>query len=221
LTAVVERLLAILALVAAATAIATTVALVARRVPAWLRDDVALPLAAAIATVATAGSLYLSEVAGYLPCTLCWYQRIAMYPLVVILGVAAWRRDRTAWLTALPLAVLGSVIAVWHIAIERRPGLGGVCDPAAPCSLRWVEEFGFLTLPTMALIGFVAIGVLTLAARGGAPDADADADAAGAGDTSAGDTSAGDVPSRTGHPSLDVPRRRADDAPTTTTDHQR
>jgi disulfide bond formation protein DsbB len=167
--AVVERLLAILALVALGVAVATAGALVTRRVPAWLRDDVALPLASAIALVATAGSLYLSEVAGYLPCTLCWYQRIAMYPLVVVVGVAAWRRDRGVWLTALPLAGIGAAIAVWHVAIERNPGWGGVCDPTAPCSLRWVEEFGFLTIPTMALIGFVAIGLLTLAARP-APD---------------------------------------------------
>jgi disulfide bond formation protein DsbB len=163
--AVVERSLAILALLALGVAIVTAVALVTRRVPDWLRDDVALPFAAAIATVATAGSLYLSEVAGYVPCTLCWYQRIAMYPLVVVLGVAAWRRDRGAWRTALPLAVIGAAIAIWHIAIERNPSLGGACDPAAPCSLLWVNEFGFLTLPTMALIGFVAIAMLTLAAR--------------------------------------------------------
>jgi disulfide bond formation protein DsbB len=163
--AVVERTLAILALVALGSAVAVAAALVTRRVPTWLRDDVALPFSAAIAAVATGGSLYLSEVAGYLPCTLCWYQRIAMYPLVVILGVAAWRRDRTAWMTAVPLAVIGSAIAIWHIAIERNPAWGGVCDANAPCSLLWVEEFGFLTLPTMALIGFVAIGFLTLAAR--------------------------------------------------------
>jgi hypothetical protein len=163
--AVVERLLAILALVAAASAIATTVALLARRVPAWLRDDVALPLAAAIATVATGGSLYFSEVAGYLPCTLCWYQRIAMYPLVVVLGVATWRRDRQVWRTAVPIAAIGAGISIWHILIERNPSWGGVCDATAPCSLLWVEEFGFLTLPTMALIGFLAIIALSLAAR--------------------------------------------------------
>jgi disulfide bond formation protein DsbB len=163
--AVVERTLAILALLALLIAIGTTVALATRRVPDWLRDDVALPLATAIATVATAGSLYLSEVAGYVPCTLCWYQRIAMYPLVVVLGVAAWRRDHEVWPTALPIALVGAGIAVWHIAIERNPSLGGACDPAAPCSLLWVNEFGFLTLPTMALLGFVAIAVLSLAAR--------------------------------------------------------
>jgi disulfide bond formation protein DsbB len=164
-TAVLERIFGLLALVALIVAIGGTVALVRGRVPAWLRDDVALPLATAIAAVATGGSLYLSEVAGYLPCVLCWYQRIAMYPLTIVLGVAALRRDRAVWLTALPIAAIGSAVSVWHIAIERNPALGGPCDPTAPCSIRWVEELGFLTLPTMALIAYLAIIVLTLVAR--------------------------------------------------------
>lgn len=163
--AIAERTLAILAVVAVLIAIPTLVALVTRRVPSWLAHDVARPLATAVAAVATGGSLLLSEVAGYVPCTLCWYQRIAMYPLVIILGVATWHRDRHVWRTALPLTTLGAIISLWHIVIERRPALGGVCDPAAPCAVRWVEEFGFLTLPTMALIAFVTIGLLTLAAR--------------------------------------------------------
>jgi disulfide bond formation protein DsbB len=165
-----ERVFALLALVATAVAVATVVALVTRRVPGWLREEVALPLATAIAAVATGGSLLLSEVAGYVPCVLCWYQRIAMYPLVVVLGVASMRRDAQVWRTVVPLTGVGAVIASWHIAIERWPTLGSeLCDPAAPCALRWVEEFGFLTLPTMALIGFVAITVLSLAARPSSP----------------------------------------------------
>jgi disulfide bond formation protein DsbB len=167
--AVIERTLAILALAAAVVAVLTLLALVTRRVPAWLRDDVALPLATAIVTVATVGSLYLSEVVGYPPCILCWYQRIAMYPLVVVLGVATLRDDRQVWRTAVPLSAVGAVFAGWHIAVERNPGLGGVCDPAAPCTVLWVQEFGFLTLPTMALIGFVGAGLLTLAARTPSP----------------------------------------------------
>jgi disulfide bond formation protein DsbB len=164
-TAVLERIFGLLALVAIVVAVGGTIVLVRGRVPAWFRDDVALPLATAIAAVATAGSLYLSEVAGYVPCALCWYQRIAMYPLTIVLGVAALRRDRRVWLTAVPIAAIGSAVSVWHIVIERNPALGGPCDPTAPCSIRWVEEFGFLTLPTMALIAFLAIIVLTLVAR--------------------------------------------------------
>lgn len=165
--AVAERIFGVLTVVAAVIAVGTLVALVTRRVPRWLRGEAALPTATAIASVATGGSLLLSEVAGYLPCTLCWYQRIAMYPLVVILGVATWRRDREVWRTAVPIAAIGLGIAIWHVIIERRPALGGVCDPVAPCSLRWVEEFGLLTLPMMAGTGFLAIILLTLAARSG------------------------------------------------------
>ena len=162
---VVVRTLAVLALVAMAIAAAGTGFLATRRVPVWLRDDVALPLAAAVAWVTTLGSLYLSEVAGFVPCVLCWYQRIAMYPLTIILTVAALRRDDEVWRTVCPIAAIGGAISMWHIAIERNPALGGACDPAAPCALKWVEEFGFLTLPTMALIGFATIVVLTLVAR--------------------------------------------------------
>ncbi len=171
MTPVLERIFGLLALMALVVAVGGVVALARGRVPAWLRDDVALPLATAIAAVATGGSLYLSEVAGYLPCALCWYQRIAMYPLTLILGVAAVRHDRRVWLTAVPIAAIGAAVAVWHIVIERNPALAGPCDPTAPCSIRWVEEFGFLTLPTMALIGFLTIIVLTLVARPATTDA--------------------------------------------------
>ncbi|MEX2562517.1 MAG: disulfide bond formation protein B [Nitriliruptoraceae bacterium] len=164
-TAAIQRTLAILALVAVAITVITVVAMMRRRVSDSFAHNLALPLATAVAVVATTGSLYLSEVAGYVPCLLCWYQRIAMYPLVIILGVAALRRDRSVWLTAVPIASIGTAVSGWHIMIEQRPALGGVCDPVAPCALKWVEEFGFLTLPTMALIGFGTIIVLTLAAR--------------------------------------------------------
>jgi uncharacterized membrane protein len=163
--AIAERTFGLLALLSIGIAVTTAIALLTRRVPDWLRDDVAQPLALAIAVVTSAGSLLLSEVAGYLPCELCWYQRIAMYPLVVILGVGVVRGDREVWRTVLPLATIGSAISVWHILLEQNPGWGGPCDDAAPCTILWVQEFGFLTLPTMALIAFVTIALLTLAAR--------------------------------------------------------
>lgn len=167
MTAVLERVFALLSLLALAGSGVLVVALVRGGVPGWVRSQLALPAATAVAGVATAGSLYLSEVAGYTPCLLCWYQRIAMYPLVIILGVAALRRDTEVWRTSVPLAALGAAIAIWHIAIERFPALAGPCDLEAPCSLKWVEELGFLTIPTMALAGFTAIIVLSLAARAG------------------------------------------------------
>ncbi len=166
---VADRFLGLLALLALAVTVTAVVMLVTHRVPAWAAQA-ALPLAAAIATVTTLGSLYYSEVAGFPPCVLCWYQRIAIYPQVVVLGVAAWRRDREVWRTSVPLALIGVAISVWHVVIERNPALAGPCDPSNPCTLVWVEEFGFLTIPTMALIAALALIALTLLARRGADD---------------------------------------------------
>lgn len=123
-------------------------------------------LAAVVALGATAGSLYFSEVANYLPCTLCWYQRIAMYPLAVIMVIAAIRNDRrVAWYAA-PIAVIGAVIAGYHTLIEWQPSLdGGVCSAAGPsCTDVWFREFGFVTLAFMALTGFLAVLTFVLVA---------------------------------------------------------
>jgi disulfide bond formation protein DsbB len=126
----------------------------------------ALWLAFAVALVCTLGSLYYSEVAHYTPCRLCWYQRIAMYPLVPLLGLAAWRRDAGIRPYALTLAGVGAATSAWHVLVERFPTLEGpACDPAAPCSAIWVNAFGYLTIPTMALSGFLLILVLLLVAR--------------------------------------------------------
>jgi disulfide bond formation protein DsbB len=126
-------------------------------------DDAALWIAFLVAAVAMAGSLYFSEVANYLPCRLCWFQRIAMYPLAVILLIAAVRGDRGVRWYAIPLAAAGACVSVYHYLVEWHPQLeGDACDPANPCSLVWFREFGFVTLPLMALCGFVAIIALML-----------------------------------------------------------
>jgi hypothetical protein len=161
---VVNRFLGSLAVLAVLATVAAIVMLVTRRIPAWAAD-LALPLAAVIATVTTLGSLYYSEIAGYPPCTLCWYQRIAIYPQVVLLGVAAWRRDVTVWLPSTILATIGIALSTWHVIIERNPALAGPCDPSNPCTLKWVEEFGVLTIPFMALIAGISFIALTLLAR--------------------------------------------------------
>jgi disulfide bond formation protein DsbB len=134
---------------------------------------IALWLAFAVAAVSMAGSLYMSEVAGFVPCALCWYQRIAMYPLVVILGVAALRRDPGVARYAVPVAGIGAFLSLWHIGVERLPGIpSGSCSIDVPCSLIYVERFGFVTIPTMALLGFLAILTLLLvyARRGSDPE---------------------------------------------------
>ncbi|HYH93194.1 MAG TPA: disulfide oxidoreductase [Candidatus Saccharimonadales bacterium] len=118
----------------------------------------ALTMAWVVALFATAGSLYFSEVAGFEPCTLCWYQRIAMYPLVVILAIAASRRERSGAIYGAALAAVGAVIAAYHVALEWFPALdSGACDPDNPCTLLWFRVFGFISLPTLALAAFLLI----------------------------------------------------------------
>src|SRR6185503_20162499 len=131
---------ALLALVANAAVIGMlALAVAARRSPAAGRslEDLrssagssALVAAFVVATLATLGSLYFSEVAHFEPCRLCWYQRIAMYPLVVILGIAALRRDRSGAVYGLALALIGAVVSAYHVLLEWFPSLdGGTCDP--------------------------------------------------------------------------------------------
>lgn len=126
----------------------------------------ALGVAWAVAGVATLGSLYFSEVAHFRPCTLCWVQRIAVYPLAVILGVAWFRRDDEVRWYVVPLAGLGLLVAAYHVVFERAPSLeSGSCDPAAPCTTIWVEAIGYLTIPAMSLTALATITVLVLLAR--------------------------------------------------------
>ena len=123
-----------------------------------LVSPLGLWLAFAVAATATLGSLYFSEVGHLVPCTLCWYQRIAMYPLVPILAVAAARRDPGGRWYAIVLAGIGAVIAAYHVALEWIPSLdSGACDVSAPCTFVWFRVFGFISLPTLALIAFLFI----------------------------------------------------------------
>ena len=129
---------------------------------------VLLPLALAIAAVATAGSLYYSEVAGYPPCEMCWYQRICMYSLVAVLAVALARRDARGGWYALPPAVAGLGLSVHHYQLQIFQDQGSSCDAAAPCTYQWVDSLGFVSMPFMAGCGFVGIaGLAALSLRSG------------------------------------------------------
>ena len=126
-----------------------------------LLGNVAIWLAWSVALVATVGSLMYSEAFHYVPCRLCWFQRIAMYPLAVILLVGAIRREAVVKFYALPLALIGLVISIYHNVVQFFPSLeGGSCDPLNPCSARTIEMFGFMDLPFMAGAGFIVIAVL-------------------------------------------------------------
>jgi disulfide bond formation protein DsbB len=129
----------------------------------WSRvADVALPLAAIVALTATLGSLYYSEIVHLVPCALCWYQRIAMYPLPVILAIAAWRGDRRIRTYAIPIAAIGGAIALYHYQLEWFPDQGNLaCAVGVPCNVPYFREFGFISLAYMALSGFLLIAALT------------------------------------------------------------
>ena len=132
----------------------------------------ALWLAWLVAATAMAGSLYFSEAGGLVPCALCWYQRIAMYPLAVILLVAAVRHDWAVRPYATALAGIGAAVAAYHALLQRLPGLpSGSCSVEVPCSAIDLERFGFITIPVMAFVGFVTILVLLWITR--APDDEA------------------------------------------------
>lgn len=111
-----------------------------------------------VAVLAMAGSLWFSEVAHFPPCHLCWFQRIAMYPLAVLLPIAAIRRDTSMRLYGLVLAGLGLAVSAWHNYIETFPDRDpGGCDPSSPCTVRWVEGLGFWTIPRLAALSFCLI----------------------------------------------------------------
>ena len=159
-----ERFTSMLALVALAGALGIVVLRIVARWSSLAASLVAtlapmgLWLAFLVAAAATAGSLYFSEVAHFTPCRLCWFQRIAMYPLVTTLLVAAIRKDRAARWYVLPQAVIGLGVAAYHYLIEWYPNLEKTaCDLSAPCTAVWFRGFGFVSLAFMAGAGFLAI----------------------------------------------------------------
>jgi len=155
--------------------LAATAGLVAARIVAGMRGagrevlrSIAasrMVICAAITSTATLGSLYFSESAHFVPCTLCWYQRIAMYPLAVLTALAAVRRDDLSVYVRV-IASIGLVISAYHWLLERFPSIdAGVCSTAVPCELVWFEKFGFITLPFMAFTAFAAVLAVTTLPR--------------------------------------------------------
>lgn len=162
----------LLALVALAGAVLLLAArLFGRRIPV-LRDLEAMIapsgvwLAWLVAATAMAGSLYFSEIADLRPCRLCWYQRYAMYPLVAALPLYAATGNRWFRRYGLVSATVGVAISSWHYLVEWFPDLepSNVCEIANPCTTVWFRRMGFVTIPFMALSGFLAI-ILLLTAR--------------------------------------------------------
>jgi disulfide bond formation protein DsbB len=120
----------------------------------------------AITTGAMVGSLSFSELVGYAPCKLCWYQRIAMYSIAIITFVAALRRDKNIATYSLVLACVGLVVSVYHYVLEWFPQLeSNVCSLDVPCTTVWFRELGFVTLCFMAGSAFIAVITISLALK--------------------------------------------------------
>jgi len=119
----------------------------------------AIYLAFLLALVATAGSFFFSEVMKLPPCLLCWYQRIAMYPMVAILATGIIRRDVNGRFYGLPFALIGTCIAAYHNLLYYHliPESITPCTSGVSCTSKQIEWLGFITIPLMSFVAFVAI----------------------------------------------------------------
>lgn len=115
-----------------------------------------------LATFASLSTLFLSEVARLIPCELCWYQRIFMFPQVVLLGIALLRNDKGVWATTLVLSIIGFGIAVYQILLQNLPGIFPCSDRAVNCALVQFRFFGYVTIPVMSATAFALIILLML-----------------------------------------------------------
>lgn len=126
-----------------------------------------LYLAWFVCVVAVAGSLYLSEVLHYEPCKLCWFQRIFMYPQLFLLGIATYRSDKRIIPYVLPLSLIGGSISIYHYAEQKIPALSKVipCTIGVPCNQDYLNWFGFITIPLLALTAFALMAILLWTGR--------------------------------------------------------
>ena len=121
-----------------------------------------LYLAWMISLAAVFGSLYFSEIAKFPPCVLCWYQRIFLYPLALLIPVGMFRKDKSLPFYVLPLIFIGTLISIYHNMLQY----GLISEELSPCTLgvscvtKYVEFFGFISIPFLALLSFVIIGIL-------------------------------------------------------------
>ena len=116
------------------------------------------------ALIATLGSLFFSEILKFPPCVLCWYQRIAMYPLVLILAMGILKKDKNLPLYVLPLSIIGMLIGVYHNLLYYNilPEAAAPCMLGVSCTTKFIEWFGFVTIPFLSLLGFTVITICML-----------------------------------------------------------
>lgn len=118
-------------------------------------------LAFATALIAMFGSLYFSEIRQYEPCELCWYQRIVMYPFVVLLGIATVKKDYGISFYAMILSAVGGMISLYHYGLQKVAFLADTAPACGriPCTGQYINWLGFISIPFLALIAFIIVFV--------------------------------------------------------------
>lgn len=126
----------------------------------FLQKRIWLIVAFVLALFAIAGTLIYSEALHFPPCRLCWFQRIFMYPILILLGHGMVRRETVMVPYVRILALGGSLVALYHYAVQMLPGVAASCGAeSVSCAERLVFEFGFVTMPFMSLVIFLLIFV--------------------------------------------------------------
>ncbi len=177
---------AVLAVIADAMVLLALVAFVASRTSTAMRErwegfrdsltPFALHAAWIVSVLAMLGSLYLSQIAGLVPCEFCWFQRICMYPLTLLLGIAAFRGDiAIAKRYLLTMSIVGVGLAVYQYQLERIPQ-PTVCSVTIPCNEAAFNIFGFISIPYLSMAAFLLITTLLLMARSGGDATEDDVD---------------------------------------------
>ncbi len=117
-----------------------------------------------LALISTVGSLFFSEVMEFPPCVLCWYQRIAMYPLVIIFLVGSFQEAKTTLAFSWPIVLIGWIISVIHnlLHLEIIPETASPCLEGVSCSTVYIEWLGFITIPFLSFMAFTAIGIILI-----------------------------------------------------------
>jgi disulfide bond formation protein DsbB len=125
-----------------------------------------------VAAIATGGSLFLSEIAHFVPCELCWFQRICMYPLSIVTLLAALAGDHRVARYLVPLPLVGAGVSIYHILVENHwVTTPQACQIGAGCTVKWINQFGYVTIPTLALTAFVLLSAFLGFAAAGSGEA--------------------------------------------------
>lgn len=120
-----------------------------------------------VATTATLGALFMSEIMGFAPCVLCWWQRIFIFPLVLVLALGLFPFDAKVLRYALPLAAIGLLVAGFHVllTIGIIPETLAPCRDGIPCKTLQIEWFGFVTIPLLSFSAFLVLNLLLITAH--------------------------------------------------------